>query len=134
MLALGAGSQRGFSAFLGFGGLFFLGLVVQLFQYVLHKDVMTAGKLYGAGAGYIMIGIIWAFAAGLLQYFYPGAYAYQGTPTVLNPSELIFFSFTVLTTAGFGDITPGLIESRFLTVIEAVCGVMYVAILIARLT
>ena len=49
-------------------------------------------------------------------------------------AELIFFSFTVLTTAGFGDITPMLIQSRFLTLIEAVTGVMYVAILIARLT
>ena len=38
------------------------------------------------------------------------------------------------TTAGFGDITPVLIQSRFPTILEAVTGVMYVAILIARLT
>ena len=37
-------------------------------------------------------------------------------------------------TAGFGDITPVSIQSRFLTLMEAVTGVMYVAILIARLT
>jgi Na+/citrate or Na+/malate symporter len=49
-------------------------------------------------------------------------------------TDLIFFSFTALTTAGFGDITPALIQSRFLTILEMVTGVMYVAILIARLT
>jgi hypothetical protein len=40
----------------------------------------------------------------------------------------------VLTTSGFGDITPVLIQSRFLATPEEVTGVMYVAILIARLT
>jgi hypothetical protein len=40
----------------------------------------------------------------------------------------------VLTTAGFGDITPMIIQSRFFTILEALTGVMYVAILIARLT
>jgi len=39
-----------------------------------------------------------------------------------------------LATVGFGDITPVLIQSRFLTILEMVTGVMYIAILIARLT
>jgi Na+/citrate or Na+/malate symporter len=49
-------------------------------------------------------------------------------------TELLYFSFTALTTAGFGDVTPALVQSRFLTVLEMIIGVMYVAILIARLT
>lgn len=68
------------------------------------------------------------------SYIYPGAYALVGTPKVLDFGELIYFSFAVLTTSGFGDITPVLIQSRFLTILEMVTGVMYVAILIARLT
>ena len=70
----------------------------------------------------------------MTQYFYPGAYAFGGTPKALDMAELIYFSFMALTTAGFGDITPALVQSRFLTVLEMVTGVMYVAILIARLT
>ncbi|HXZ95838.1 MAG TPA: potassium channel family protein, partial [Burkholderiales bacterium] len=75
-----------------------------------------------------------AFLYGVLEYFYPGAFAFNGTPKALNVAELIYFSFTALTTAGFGDITPVLMQSRFLTILETVTGVMYVAILIARLT
>jgi len=71
---------------------------------------------------------------GLLQYFYPGAYALGGAPKALDMAELIYFSFTALATVGFGDITPVLIQSHFLTILEMVTGVMYVAILIAGLT
>jgi hypothetical protein len=81
-----------------------------------------------------MIAIFWAYLFGVLQYFYLGAFMFHGIPKALNLAELIYFSFTALTTAGFGDITPALIQSRFLTILETVTGVMYVAILIARLT
>ena len=59
--------------------------------------------------------------------------------TVHAPSEhldwgtLMYFSFTVLTSTGFGEITPVTRMARALIVIEQVVGVMYVAFLIARL-
>ena len=40
----------------------------------------------------------------------------------------------VLTSTGFGDILPAMTQSRFLMILEVLTGVMYVAILIARLT
>jgi hypothetical protein len=119
---------------LGCAAVFYAYTIVHLLHYVLRRDRMTADKLYGAVAVYVMVAILWAFVFGVLQYFYPGAYGYQGTPKNLDLGELMFYSFTVLTTAGFGDITPMLLQSRFMTIVEAVSGVMYVAILIARLT
>lgn len=118
----------------GFNAAFYAFTIANLLHYVLHREGMTADKLYGAVAAYLMIAIMWAFLHGVLQYFYPGAYLSLGKIKVLDFSELMFFSFTVLTTAGFGDITPAVIQSRFLTILEAVAGVMYVAVLIARLT
>jgi Na+/citrate or Na+/malate symporter len=47
--------------------------------------------------------------------------------------ELMYFSFTVLTSTGFGEITPASSMARSLVVIEQVLGVMYVAFLVARL-
>jgi hypothetical protein len=47
--------------------------------------------------------------------------------------ELMYFSFTVLTSTGFGEITPATSMARSLIVIEQIVGVMYVAFLIARL-
>lgn len=118
----------------GFNAAFYAFTLGDLLHYVLRRDLMTADKLYGAVAAYILVAILWANLHGVLQYFYPGAYSLGGTPKTLDMAELIYFSFTALTTAGFGDITPVLIQSRFLTIIEMVAGVMYVAILIARLT
>ncbi|MGH8710324.1 MAG: ion channel [Burkholderiales bacterium] len=134
ILALQSGLPGHFALSWGFGAAFYAFTLAHLLHYVLRRDMMTADKLYGAVAAYIMVAILWAFLHGVLQYFYPGAYAFHGLPKTLNMAELIFFSFTALTTAGFGDITPVLIQSRFLTILEMVTGVMYVAILIARLT
>lgn len=46
----------------------------------------------------------------------------------------VAYGFNALTTAGFGDIAPAVTQSRYLTILEIVVGVMFVAILIARLT
>jgi len=133
-LALQSGSPGHFALSWGFGAAFYAFTIAHLLQYVLRRDMMTADKLYGAVSAYLMIAILWAYWYGVLQYFYPGAYAYQGAPKTLDMAELIFYSFTVLTTAGFGDVTAQLIQARFATLLEAVTGVMYVATLIARLT
>lgn len=134
VVAMRSGTLEQFALSWGFNAAFYAFTIGNLLRYVLRQGAMTADKLYGAVAAYLMIAILGAFLHGVLQYLYPGAYSYQGAVKTLDLAELIFFSFTVLTTAGFGDITPNLIQSRFLTMIEAVTGVMYVAILIARLT
>ena len=118
----------------GCNAVFYAFVLANLLHYVLRRDVMTADKLYGAVSAYVLIAILWSFLHGVVQYFHPGAYALGGTPKDLDIGELIYFSFTVLSTTGFGDITPMLIQSRFLTMLEMVTGVMYIAILIARLT
>lgn len=132
--ALQSGAPQDFARSWAFQALLYGFTITQLLHYVLRRERITADKLYGAVAAYMMLALFWAFVFGVVQYVYPGAYLYHGTPTELDLGDLIFFSFTVFTTAGFGDITPALIQSRFLTIVEAVSGVMYVAILIARLT
>ncbi|MEA2035109.1 MAG: potassium channel family protein [Euryarchaeota archaeon] len=48
-------------------------------------------------------------------------------------SDFIYFSFVTLTTTGFGDITPLSGLARSLTILETVTGVLFVAVLMARL-
>ncbi len=50
-----------------------------------------------------------------------------------KPADLLYFSFTVLTGTGFGDIVPVLRQSRALCVVEHVVGALFLAVLIARL-
>src|SRR5207248_2552948 len=82
--------------------------LLALLHYVLRPDAITADKLFGAVAVYLMLGITWAFAYGVLEYFHPGAFTLGGTAKVLEFSELIYFSFVVLTSTGFGDILPAM--------------------------
>jgi hypothetical protein len=134
ILAIESNSPGYFALSWVFNAVFYSFTLADLLHYVLRRDVMTGDKLYGAVSAYILVAVLWANLHGVVQYVYPGAYAVGGTPKALDMTELIYFSFTALTTSGFGDVTPMLVQSRFLTVLEMVAGVMYIAILIARLT
>ena len=133
-LALESGQPGHLALTWGFNAVFYIFILTNLLQYVFRRDLMSRDKLYGAVAAYILIAVLWANLHGVTQYFHPGAYAFGGTPQAFGMPELIYFSFTTLATVGYGDITPALIQSRYLTVLEMVVGVMFVAILIARLT
>jgi hypothetical protein len=114
-----------------FGSAFYCMTLVLLLRYVLLPQAMNSDKLYGAAAAYLMLGVLWAYWYGIIQYFYPGAFSPAGAPLTLF--DLLYFSFAVLTTAGFGDIVPVAAVARGLTMLEQVVGVLYIAILIARL-
>ena len=47
--------------------------------------------------------------------------------------DCMYFSFITLTSTGFGDMLPMTAQSRSLSILEAVSGIMYVAVLVARL-
>jgi hypothetical protein len=134
VMSLKTGQPEHLALTWGFNAVFYVFVLASLLRYVFRLDLMSRDKLYGAVAAYILIAIFWSYLHALTQYFYPGSYTSAGAPQALDIGELIYFSFTALSTAGFGDIAPATIQSRYLTVLEMVVGVMFVAILIARLT
>jgi len=118
----------------GLGAAFYFLTVSYLLAYVLRREVLTLDKLYGAASAFLMLGVIWAYFYAIVLYYYPGALVGGGTPIDAPMiSELLYFSFTVLTSTGFGDITPNHPIARMLCVLEQVVGVLFIAILIARL-
>jgi hypothetical protein len=116
-----------------FGAGFYATSVIYLLAYVFRREVMTADKLYGAAAAYLMIGVLWAYLYGLVEYFLPGAFVSAGGKPQLDAIDSIYFSFTVLTSTGLGDIVPRAPIGQSLTVSEEIVGVLFVAILVARL-
>ena len=115
-----------------FGAAFYAAAIVYLLGYVFRREVMTADKLYGAAAAYLMTGVMWAYFYGLVQHAIPESFSAGGKQS-LSVIDLIYFSFTVLTSTGFGDILPVSPVARSVTVLEQVAGMLFVAILIARL-
>jgi len=115
---------------------FMAAITATLLHYVLDWQPITTDKVFGAVAAYVLIAFTFACLFGLLQRMQPGAF-YAGPihapDTGLDWAAMMYFSFTVLTSTGFGEITPVTGMARALIVIEQVLGVMYVAFLIARL-
>ena len=115
----------------------FIGSVTcRLLYYVLDRRPITTDKVFGAVAAYVLIAFTFASLFGVLQVFEPNAFYIASThdpDNHLKWADLMYFSFTVLTSTGFGEITPVTNSARSMIVIEQVLGVMYVAFLIARL-
>ena len=115
----------------------FNGIVtIALLRYVLDWHVINTDKVFGAVAAYVLVAITFACIFCMLQYIETQAFhiAQVNDPDgKLTWSDAMYFSFTVLTSTGFGEITPVTDMARALIVIEQVLGVMYVAFLVARL-
>jgi voltage-gated potassium channel Kch len=111
--------------------------VLLLMSYVLRDRVVTLDELFACASAYILMAILWGSAYALVLAFDPSAlYINEAN----NPdgrlafSELIYFSMTTLTSVGFGEITPVAPIARSLVMLQQVVGVLFVAILVARLT
>lgn len=107
----------------------------EVLRYILKKGPVTADKLHGALAGYIMLALLWAFIYTISESFTPGSFSFQHIDAT-DPHafyHLLYFSFTTLTTVGYGDITPVTDQAMSFTMIEQFSGVFFVGILIARL-
>ena len=108
-------------------------VTVALLKYVLDWHVITVDKVFGAISAYVLIAFTFASLFALLQVFEPHAFAYNEPDSHLSWVDLMYFSFTVLTSTGFGEITPRTGMARSFIILEQIVGVMYVAFLVARL-
>jgi len=72
----------------------------------------------------------------LIERLHPGSFfinpAYR-TGTPIDGSDFLYYSYTTLTTLGYGDIVPVTSQARSVSIVEAIIGVMYLAIIISRL-
>jgi len=111
-------------------------VTVALLYYVLDWKKITPDKVFGAVSAYVLIAFTFASLFSLLQVLQTRAFhvaAVNEPDGQLGWHDMMYFSFTVLTSTGFGEITPVTDMARSLIVIEQVLGVMYVAFLVARL-
>ena len=119
---------------LGFGMLFLAYVTGVIFRGVVASGEVTRETLYGAITAYLSLGVTWAWAYALVEHVLPGSFRSLLVPDgrVAGP-EFTFFSFITLTSVGYGDIVPVGGHARSLAILEAVAGVMYQAIFVARL-
>ena len=118
-------------------GLLFIAFVVgELLSFILRAPLVDSEVLCAGVAGFLLVGLLWTLAYVLVYWVTPDAFSFNvpalGPPT-MNGFNGFYFSFMTLSTVGYGDITPISREARMLAVLEAMTGMFYVAVLIARL-
>lgn len=96
---------------------------------------VTWSRIQGGVCAYLLIGLAWGSAYELLEELSPGSFHFVSTPESLDQltAKLTYFSFSTLTTLGFGDVTPVHPFARSLTIAEAITGQLFPAILIGAL-
>jgi len=113
---------------------FFLYVTLTLFDMLIKSKDITPNTLYGAVCVYLMLGLLWASIYGLINELIPGSiFTGNLTDSQLTTNEVIYFSYTTLTTLGYGDITSMAPVGRILSVLEAIIGQLFIAFMVARL-
>jgi hypothetical protein len=124
------------AVFLGFG-LVFIGFVVaNILSFILRAGRVDTEVICAGVSVYLLIGLLWSMAYKLLGTVSPDAFAFTNVPNAdqeMTSFNAFYFSFSTLSSVGYGDITPASKVARMLAVMEAVTGILYVAVLISRL-
>lgn len=121
-------------------GLYLLLLCALCVAVVLRREQITHDTVLGAVCGYILIAYVFAFAYAVLDDAKPGSFISSvdllerdGARIGHLTPELMYYSFTTLTTVGYGDIIPASRVARSLAILEMLTGQLYLAAFVARL-
>ena len=89
--------------------------------------------LCGAVAVYLMLGVAWALSYRIIATVVTDAFTFSAAGGDSPWYEFLYFSFTTLTTLGYGDMTGLHPVARIWSTFEAITGSLYIAVLVARL-
>ncbi len=111
---------------------FYLYVFYGTIRYVFHDDRVTTDELYAIGAAFTVLAWGFAFVFVAVEIIWPGSVEplRSGSGRFF---DLLFFSFTNLTSVGLSDILPTGSHARSVVMVEQVAGVLYVAMVISRL-
>jgi len=103
-------------------------------RYLFEDDEVTRDELFAVGAAFTVVAWAFAYVYAAAQVAWPGSFVGYDTAAGANVSwfELLYLSFTTLTSVGLSDVYPVLDHARSLVMVEQVAGVLYVALVIAR--
>ena len=105
-----------------------------LIAYLVEDHVVTRDELFAVGATFTLVAWAFAYSYVVVQAVEPGSFT-----AAVNPGderswmELLFMSFTTLSSTGIGDVVPVKPFARALVMIEQVAGIAYVAMVVSRL-
>lgn len=112
-----------------FTNFFFIYIVARVIKDLLSRKEVDIYALVDAINGYLLIGLMFCSLVAFVDLYVPGSYNSKGDTSM----ELVYYTMITLTTAGYGDITPQLPLAQSLSMLIAVTGQFYVAVIVAIL-
>jgi Ion channel len=132
--ALGAeltGSAAGAAASEAWKALMLLVTAAIIVRRVLAKPTVTVQSIYGALSAYLVVGLMFAACYAAIDHGTQQDFFASNEPATTQTFQ--YFSFTTLTTLGYGDFTAAESGGRSIAVLEALTGQVFLATLVARL-
>lgn len=106
--------------------------VIELFREIIRSKKIEFQIVSSAISIYVLIGIFWYLLFMLLLMIDPDSFYIRNFNPEMLSVDMIYFSFTTLTTLGYGDITPVSYTAKMWSITEAMMGVMFLAVMISR--
>lgn len=125
----------GETVWLNFASLVQISLLTVAMAAVLRRVVTTAEvgsrTILGAISVYTVLGILFTFLYGMIERVQGGAF-FEGVPHPAG-NDFLFFSYTTLTTTGYGNLVPGGQPGRMVAGLEMMIGQIFLVTLVAGL-
>ena len=104
-----------------------------LMAYILRDQEITRDELFAVGATFTLVAWAFAYAYVVVQAIWPDSFDAAVAPAEPRTwMELLYLSFTTLTSTGLSDVTPIRAFARSVVMIEQLAGLAYVAMLVSR--
>ena len=103
-----------------------------MLRYLLHDDEVTTDEYFATGAAFTVVAWGFAYAYSVLQVVWPDSFS---SPAGSHQEwfELLYLSFSTLTSVGLSDIVAVGAHARSFVMIEMMVGVFYIAMVVARM-
>ncbi len=120
-------------------GAFFVFVLTVIVSHVFGASRLHGDDVVGAFSGYILIALIWGRLYALVWLIAPEAFSISpdiqwqlGNPHTLH-ALFDYYSFTTISSIGYGDITTTRPISNTLIWLEVMCGQFYMAVVVATI-
>jgi hypothetical protein len=106
---------------------------VVILNRIMHHERVGPETILGAICVYVIIGILFALIDQGIAAAYGPSHPFFVETSDPTPAQFMYFSYTTMTTTGYGDLTPSTGLPQSAAVLEMLVGQIFLVTLVARL-
>jgi hypothetical protein len=106
-------------------------IVTGLIKLFREEGSVTIETMFGGLCLYLIVGLFFGTAFAAIEEIGGHAFFHQLTVAQAETNDFLYFSFTTLTTVGYGDLTAASNFGRSLAITEALIGQIYLVTVVA---